>query len=130
MNVELSQLLDHGKAPSEWVALLRARGIEISERTLRGKANRLGACHKIGRAMIITPDQIDMILKDGMTCPSKRTSAAPHGGQKAVLNTTDGQSPITTGVALAHLQKRVRANGAPKKKSGKCVVSFSATKGR
>jgi|GEM_PF-3337441 len=47
-----------GKPPAEWVELLAARGIEISQRSLREKVNRLGACHKFGRAMKCAPIRI------------------------------------------------------------------------
>jgi hypothetical protein len=45
----------------------------LSERTLRAKARELGACHVLGKAMIITPEQIDAILENCL-CPSKPTA--------------------------------------------------------
>jgi hypothetical protein len=44
-----------------------------SERTLRAKARELGACHVLGKAMIITPEQIDAILESCL-CPSNHIS--------------------------------------------------------
>ena len=56
-----STILDTGKTPAEWVEIFEGRGIQISERTLREKANRLGAYCKIGRAMFIIPEHIDLV---------------------------------------------------------------------
>jgi hypothetical protein len=123
-----SEILDTGHAPGDWVRTLAARGIEISERTLRERANRLGACHRLGRAMIITPAQMDTILEGGETCPSSTTSEAKPGGPRAASNTSVNRSPNTSDAAREHLLSRLRENGAgPKKKTGS-VVSFSATK--
>lgn len=125
----LSPLLDRGRTPADWVNALAHKGIDISERTLREKANRLGACHKLGRAMIITPEQIDLILSgDGEPCHSKHTSEARPGGRRAGSNSTGSPSPTTTGAALEHLKKVARGSGAGTRKSGGNVVFFSGAK--
>ncbi|HEX2794673.1 MAG TPA: hypothetical protein VHN58_09630 [Croceicoccus sp.] len=126
----LPPILEHGRGPSHWVRLLRQRGIEISERTLREKANRLKACHKVGRAMIITPEQLEVILRDEPKCRLNPISEAAPGGQKGGSNTTTPPLPITTAKALEHLRNRPRGNGAVLKENGNCVVSFSDRKKR
>jgi hypothetical protein len=65
----LPAILDQGRSPADWCVEFEARGIHLSERSLRQKARELGACHVIGKAMIITPAQIDAILED-CRCPS------------------------------------------------------------
>ena len=120
-------LIEQGHTPAEWVDILRARGIEVSERTLREKANRLGACYRIGRAMLITPEQLESIVKDGAAC-SKSTEGARLGGQGAGSNISAGPSADTTDAALAHLTRLAQSNGAGRRKSGGSVVTFSATK--
>ena len=62
MTAPLTALLDTARTPAQWAAILAQRGFDVSERTLRTRANQLGACHRLGRAMIITPDQLDLIL--------------------------------------------------------------------
>jgi len=49
-----SQILDEGKTPAQWVKILAERGVIISERTLREKANEFGAYYRLGRTMLIT----------------------------------------------------------------------------
>jgi hypothetical protein len=127
MNAPAS-ILDQGRAPADWVQILAAKGIPVSERTLRERANRLGACIKLGRAMIITPEQMEAILKDGQQCPSNHTSAARPGGPKAASNTPASPSQTTTDAALAYLRSRRQRSGVATKKNGGSVVSFSATK--
>lgn len=45
--------------------------INISERTLRERANATGAFHRLGSTMLITPAQIDTILNGVPSCHSK-----------------------------------------------------------
>lgn len=130
IKIPLSKILDAGKPPAEWVKLLAERGIEISERALREKANRLGACYKLGRAMIIMPDHIDVILKGGDQCQSNRTEEARLGGRGGASSTTAPQSPTITDAALAHLTKLARGDGASKKRKSGSVITFSEMKRR
>lgn len=58
----MSKIFDLGKTPEEWSAKLRPRGVELSPRTLRSKAKEHGQYFAIGRAIFITPDQMDEIL--------------------------------------------------------------------
>lgn len=118
--------LDAGNTPAQWVDILQSRNITVSERTLRERANRLRACHRIGRAMIITADQMETILKDSQPCPSSHTHADQDGGPAGVSNITARRSANTTGAALEHLHKQARKTGAPQKRSGGSVTSLSA----
>lgn len=59
-----SQILGLGKTPAQWVEVMAGLGIDISERTLRERANETGAFYRLGRTMLITPAQIDTILKE------------------------------------------------------------------
>ncbi len=90
----LPTILSEGRTPSEWVEVFAERGLDVSERTLREKANRLGACHKLGRAMIITPDQLDTILRDGKEQPAK--FVGPERSDR----------PVSVNQALEHLRTR------------------------
>lgn len=122
-----SAVLDTGKTPAEWVAIMAERGIAISERTLRAKANALGACYKLSGAMIITPEQIDTIFMEGQPCRSNTTAGAEHSGSVAASNSTAKRSPTTTGKALDHLRKQALGTGLPPKQIGKGVVTSLET---
>lgn len=109
---DTSLVLERSRSPAQWCDVFAEKGIPISERTLRLKARQLGACHVIGHAMLITPEQIDLILEDS-ACRSKHTREAKHGGPKGGSNTTGSPSPITSGKALEHLRKLARGSGSP-----------------
>jgi hypothetical protein len=113
-----SFVLDNGKTPAQWIELLAERGLRVSERTLRTKARQLAACHVLGGAMLITPQQIDRILEDA-ACRLPRTNETAHGGRAGRSNTTASRSPATSGKALAHLQKLARGSGSPIARRGK-----------
>lgn len=85
-----SEILDNGLTPKQWVDLLGEREIDITERTLRAVANRLGACCKLGNAMIITSKQMDRILTEPEACRSK---------------STNGKIAITTGLKAGSSSK-------------------------
>lgn len=106
-----SQILALGKKPEEWVELMGDMGIEISERTLRERANETGAFYRLGRTMLITPAQIDKIFEGGQACRSKSTRGVASTGPRAGSSTTAGQSQVHTGEALRHLQKRAHGTG-------------------
>ena len=59
-----SQILGLGKTPAQWVEIMGERGIEISERTLRERANETGAFYRLGRTMLITPRRSIQFLKE------------------------------------------------------------------
>jgi hypothetical protein len=121
-----SQILDSGRSPADWLDVFAAKGLPISERTLRAKARKLGACHVIGKAMIITPGQIDRILEDSL-CPSNPIQEAQHGGREARSNITGDPSPATSAKALAHLQRMARKTGSRTGKRGNVVAISSAS---
>ena len=78
------RILAEGKTPSQWVAELEARGLSVSERTLRERARQLGACRLLGNAMILLPEHIDRIFEEP-ACRSSHTSEAAHGGSVDTL---------------------------------------------
>ncbi len=59
---DCSRILEQGKTPAQWVQVMSGMGIDISERTLRERANDSGAFYRLGRTMLITPAQIDKIF--------------------------------------------------------------------
>ena len=67
-NSDSSQILGLGKTPAQWVEVMAEMGIDISERTLRERANETGAFYRLGRTMLITPAQIDTIFERGPSC--------------------------------------------------------------
>jgi hypothetical protein len=121
-----SAILDTGKSPAEWQRIFAERGIVVSERSLRQKARELGACHVLGKAMIITPAQIDRILEEG-TCRSSRTSEVQYGGPRAVSNITVERSPTTSAKALEHLKKAALGTGSRNAKRKSNVVTLLAS---
>ncbi|WP_286196634.1 SMP-30/gluconolactonase/LRE family protein [Tropicibacter sp. R15_0] len=106
-----SQILGLGKTPAQWVEVMAGMGIDISERTLRERANETGAFYRLGRTMLITPAQIDTIFEGGQSFRSKFTRGAVSTGPRGGLNITVGQSPAPTGEAIRHLQKRSHGTG-------------------
>ena len=109
--VDGSQILGHGKTPAQWVVIMAEHEIEISERTLREKANDTGAFYRLGRTMLITPQQIDVIFEEGQPCHSKSSSAANITTSRGGSSTMAGRSPAHTGEALRHLQKQAHGTG-------------------
>lgn len=123
-----STILDRGRPPEEWVAELAQRGFDVSERALRERANKLGACHRLGRAMLITPAQMDIILGDTRTCRSNPTKEGRSGGPKAASNISAPRSRDTTDAALERLKLLARGNGAEPKRNAKSGGTSSAKK--
>jgi len=110
-HADSSQILGLGKTPAQWVEVMAGLGIEISERTLRERANDTGAFYRLGRTMLITPAQIDTIFEGGQSCRSKSTRGVASTGLRAGSSTTAGASQAHTGEALRHLQKRAHGTG-------------------
>ena len=106
-----SQILGLGKTPAQWVEIMVERESEIAERALRERANETGAFYRLGRTMLITPAQIDIIFEGSQSCRSKSTRGVASTGLKVGLSTTVGASQAHTGEALRHLQKRARGTG-------------------
>src|ERR1051325_4550159 len=125
-----SVILEHGKSPAAWCEIFAGKGLAMSERTLRAKARDLGACHVVGKAMIITPDQIDRILEDCL-CPSNHIGAARSGGPRDGSSSTVGRSPATSAKALAHLTKAARKTGSGRGRTGNVIaLSRASSRGR
>jgi hypothetical protein len=110
-HAERSQILAIGKTPAQWVEIMAEHGIEISERTLREKANGTGAFFRLGRTMLITPTQIDTIFKEGQACRSKSTSVAPSTGSRAGSSTMVDRSPVHIAKARERLLKLAQGTG-------------------
>lgn len=106
-----SEILATGKTPDQWVEVLVSRGIRITERTLREKANRLGARFTIGNAMIITPSQLDRILMESQGCRSNPTNADRSTGSRAESNTTVDRSPVHIANARERLLRLAQGTG-------------------
>lgn len=91
----MSEILAAGKSPEAWAKAFAERGLKISPRQLRADARRIGACIVYGKAMILMPDHIDMILADAAataTPPATRLRPKPAVGD-------------TVAKALAHLER-------------------------
>jgi hypothetical protein len=106
-----SQILDEGKTPSQWIKILAKRGVDISVRTLRERANETGAFYRLGRTMLITPAQIDTIFEGGQACRSKSLRGRASTTSTARSNTTAAQSPVHTGTALNRGQEQAEKTG-------------------
>lgn len=106
-----SQILGLGKTPAQWVEIMAEREIEISERTLRERANDTGAFYRLGRTMLITPAQIDTIFERGPSCRPKSTSGADTTMSTGRSNTTVDRSHANTATALGRLQKQAHGTG-------------------
>jgi transposase len=77
-------------------------GVSMSARTVWEKARRVGVSRKIGRAMLISIDDIPELLKEEKTKWQKSTNAARS-------TTSVSVAPVdSTGKALALLQKKKR----------------------
>jgi hypothetical protein len=105
------RILEEGKTPAQWVAEFADRNIEISERTLRAKARRLGAFCAVGNAMLIKPEHIDRIFEEA-SCPLNSTNADENGGSGVELT---GLTDTST-EALEHLTKLSRKPSSGKLK--------------
>ena len=107
----IPRIIAEGKTPAQWADELHARGIDVSERTLRERARAAGACRSLGKAMILLPEHIEQLFAEP-TWPkkeaSKNTGAGASGGSRAV----DLIPADISERALAHLMKE-----SPKPKS-------------
>lgn len=74
-------LLDEAMSPTEAVEKLAAKGVHISERALRRRAREIGACRVFGKAMLLLPEHLEILLEEPAPCRSESTtgtaSAAP-----------------------------------------------------
>jgi len=59
----MSDLLAQGQTPETWSKQLRRHGVHVSPRLIRTKAREMGQFHKLGRLMLLTPAQLEAIIK-------------------------------------------------------------------
>jgi len=57
----------------------------VNKRTLRERANSIGACVRIGHKTLFLPEHIQQILEASQPCHLSSTSAAKSGGTVAQL---------------------------------------------
>lgn len=74
------KILDGAITPAEAVQKFQERGINLSERTLREFARRVGACRIIGKAMFLMPSDVDAILEASRPKPPTPHTANPLAG--------------------------------------------------
>lgn len=123
-----SRILDQGRTPDEWAAYLAMRGIKVQPDTIRKRANELGLRHKCFGALLITGEQFDRIMEEGAECRSSQNSGEASGRLSAASNTTAGQLPDISVLALDHLQKQAHGRGSARSKKGKSGVISWETK--
>lgn len=85
---KISQIPRLGKTPVPFVDAMDGMGIDLSEHTLRERANETGAFYRLGRTMLITSAEIDTIFATEQSHRSKFTSGAVHSGPRAELHIT------------------------------------------
>lgn len=100
-----SYILDHARMPADWVMVLAEKGIMITQRTLRERANRIGACYKIGRAMLITPEQMDVIVRAGAPNP-RRSDRTNQPGLRRENLTEAARAHLKAAIDKAKQEKR------------------------
>lgn len=59
----MSELLDQGQTPEAWSESLKQHGVHVSPRLIRSKAHKTGQFYKIGRLMLLTPIQLEELIK-------------------------------------------------------------------
>lgn len=59
----MSDLLTQGQTPEAWSDTLRLHGVHVSPRLIRAKAHKTGNFHKLGRLMLLTPHQLEALIK-------------------------------------------------------------------
>ena len=125
--VALARTLADGQTPEQVVAAFKAKGIEVSERKLRERARKLGACRILGKTMILLPEHVDLIIAEHDKWPSKNTSEATSTGGADDLLTM----ATTTEEVLEHLTRisRTPRSGLSKRKPGN-VLSLAQMRQR
>jgi len=59
----VSNLIEQGRTPEAWSEKLMSHGVHVSPRLIRSKAHKTGQFYKIGRLMLLTPLQIEALIK-------------------------------------------------------------------
>ena len=68
-------VMDGAKTPEEWCTLLRQQGAQVSPRTLRAKAREKKQYLSLGRAMLLNPEHLAVLLQ-----PEAETVTSEGGG--------------------------------------------------
>jgi hypothetical protein len=125
--VALARTLADGQTPEQVVAAFKAKGIDVSERKLRERARKLGACRILGKTMILLPEHVDLIISEPDKWQSKSTSEATSTGGAADLL----MQVTTTEEVLEHLTRisRTPKSGHSKRKPGN-VLSLAQMRQR
>lgn len=63
----MSELLTKGQTPEAWSEALQAHGVHVSPRLIRSRAHKTGNFYKIGRLMLLTPDQMEALIKSSFS---------------------------------------------------------------
>lgn len=66
----MSDLLTQGQTPEAWSDTLRLHGVHVSPRLIRSKAHKTGNFHKLGRLMLLTPVQLEALIKSSAGAPT------------------------------------------------------------
>ena len=107
--------LDDAITPADAVARLRARNIDISERTLRERARKLGACRVIGKAMFLLPSDIETILNAAKPEPTE-------------CQTSTSEREVTSGSTISRWTERDTENLLKRVTAGSRKTSRSSTR--
>lgn len=59
----MSRLLKDCQTPEAWSENLMSHGVHVSPRLIRSKARATGHFFKIGRLMLLTPEQMETLLR-------------------------------------------------------------------
>ncbi|MBQ2262404.1 MAG: hypothetical protein II336_13655 [Loktanella sp.] len=59
----MSELLTKGQTPEAWSEALQEHGVYVSPRLIRSRAHKTGNFYKIGRLMLLTPNQLEALIK-------------------------------------------------------------------
>ncbi len=65
--------------PAMVVEKMQERGVQLSERTLRAFARRVGACRIIGKAMFFMPEDIEVLIAAARPQPKGSTLSSVSG---------------------------------------------------
>ena len=66
----MSEILAQGQTPEAWSESLKEHGVYVSPRLIRSKAHKSGHFYKIGRLMLLTPAQLEELIKFSADAPA------------------------------------------------------------
>src|SRR5262245_40392772 len=96
-----SRFATEGRTPEQWAKEFRSKGIDISERTLRGRARQLGAFGMLGRQMILLPQHIDTII-------TQESEGECHTHSTSSQNPTSGPTTLPSMEAASAAARKRR----------------------